>query len=252
MHKVLPFVLVVAALTALSVNAAPQKEQPLSVKLENPVSDYHLSGNGMVNTLARVAQHFELPVGIEWVRNGETLRSFNLEWKASTIRGILSSVVDRYPGYVWKLQDGVVHVFRSDLVAEKGNFLNLTVPNRFKASREAGGFINWRLRFAVQNLVSPRRLPPGAGVGGSYATGTREKPITLDLQGLTIRQALDKLVSVSEHKVWVVTFSGAGRTPAGFLRTETLWHPTPFPDGDQPMWDFLSWQEFVRISASLR
>ena len=50
---------------------------------------------------------------------------------------------------------------------------------------------------------------------------------------------------VSEHNLWVVTFSDPIEfTPTGFRRTETLWHPKPFPNTQQPMWDFLAWTEY--------
>ena len=82
---------------------------------------------------------------------------------------------------------------------------------------------NQQLRAVVQNIVSPRNLPPGAGEAGEYATGIQEKPITLSLHGSTVREALEKLSEVSEYKMWVVTFSDSpALTPTGFRRTETL------------------------------
>ncbi len=214
----------------------------LEAKLDVRVSEYSLSASGLADALTRVANQFRLPMGIEWVRNETALRNLNLAWKQDTVRAILSSVTRAYPGYAFRIERGVVHVFRRDLVNEKQNFLNLKVPESFEARDESGGFANQQLLYVVQNMVTPRSLPPGAGVGGDYATGMEEKPLTLQLGGVTVREALEILVEASEHKVWVVTFSdGSTLTSTGFLRTETLWHPTPFPDRDQPMWDFLAW-----------
>ena len=105
----------------------------------------------------------------------------------------------------------------------------------------------------MQNLVSPRKLAAGTGEGGSYTSGNvTEAPLTLSLRGLTVRQAMEKFVEVSERKVWIVTFAeGLAKTPTGFYRTETLWHPRPFPDRDQPMWDFLAWGEYTEIHKTL-
>lgn len=220
-------------------------------KLESKVHQYTLSGDGMMNALAKIAEQFEIPMGIEWVEDGQTRRVLNLAWKSNTVRGILNAVVSSYPGYSWKVQDGVVHVFRRDLVNDRGNFLNLKVPNWFEAHNRVGGMISQELQLALENIVSPRKLPPGGGIGGSYATDLEEKPLTLMLRGLTAREALDKLVDASEHKIWVATFSGpSDRTPTGFCRTETLWHRKPFPDRDQPVWDFLTWTGFVKMLTS--
>ncbi|HVA02030.1 MAG TPA: hypothetical protein VMV34_10275 [Terriglobia bacterium] len=244
-------VLLLAVSLLTAANAAAQSgTTELQARLDAPVSQYSLSGNGIADALAKIAKQFELPMGIEWVKDKEALRSFSRTWSNETVRHVLRSIVDAYPGYAFRVDRGVVHVFRRDLANDSHNFLNLKVPEFFEVRQEVGGFANVQLREVVQNIVSPRNLPPGAGVGGSYATGIDEKPLTLTLRGLTVREALDKLVDASEHKIWIVTFSDApGRTPTGFRRTETLWHPTPFPDKDQPMWDFLTWQEYMLISA---
>lgn len=216
----------------------------LQVKLDVPVNQYSLSANGLADALIRTAKQFQLPMGIEWVKDKEALRALNLTWKGDTVGAILHSIVKEYPGYSLRVEHGVVHVFRRDLVNYSHNFLNLKVPGFLDAREEIGGITNQRLRSAVQNIVSPRNLPPGAGEAGDYATGIDEKPLTLMLRNGTIREALEKLADASEHKVWVVTFSDSpGLTPTGFRRTETLWHPAPFPDRDQPMWDFLAWGE---------
>lgn len=154
-------------------------------------------------------------------------------------------MIKRYPPYTFRVENSVVHVFRPDLIDDSHNFLNLKVPGSFAVRQEAGGFANVKLREAVQNVVSPLKLPPGAGVGGDYATGLEDRPPTLALGGLTVREALDKLADASEHKMWVATFADSSElTPTGFRRTETLWHPTPFPEHDQPMWDFLAWEQY--------
>jgi len=217
----------------------------LHARLSARVVQYNLSASSLADALLTTAKRFELPMGLEWVKEKETLGRVSLAWRGETVQAILDSIVKHYPGYSLQVEGGAIHVFRADLRDDRGNFLNLRVPDYFDVRQEWGGVINQRLQSVVQNIVSPRNLPPGAGEGFEYATGMHEKPLTLTLQGLTIREALEKLAGSSEHKMWVVTFSGgAGLTPTGFRRTETLWHPTPFPDRDQPMWDFLAWEQY--------
>lgn len=232
-------------LTSVSVLGQPEAEQ-LQAKLDTSVSRYTLSANGLADALMRTAKEFHLPMGIEWVKDKETLRSLSHTWKGETLRAILHSIVKEYPAYTLQVEHGLVHLFRRDLLNDGQNFLNLKVPDFFEVRDEIGGITNQRLKSVVQNMVSPRYLPPGAGEGGDCATGIDEKPLLLTLRGLTIREALDKLAEASGHKMWIVTFSdGPGLTPTGFRRTETIWHPTPFPDSGQPMWDFLAWQQYL-------
>lgn len=230
---------------------AQRENTELDAKLAAPVSQYSLSANGLADALANTAKEFQLPIGIEWVKDKEALRDLRLTWKGVSVERIISTVVKEYPGYCYRVENGVVHVFRRDLVSDSHNFLNLKVPDSFEIREEIGGIANQRLQRQVQEIVSPRNLPSGAGEGGSYASGLEQHPLTLALRGANVREALEKLVDASEHKMWVVTFSDSSvLTPTGFRRTETLWHPTPFPDRDQPMWDFLAWEEYPPGSSA--
>lgn len=244
--------LLVALLSSTSVSLPMQPgATELQARLDARVSQYNLSANGLADALAKTAKKFQLPIGIEWVRDKQALQGLSRTWKDDTVRQVLGSIVEAYPGYAFRVEDGVVHVFRRDLVNDSHSFLNLKVPDFFEVRQEAAGFANVRLRSVVQNIVSPRNLPPGAGEGGSYASGNvPEKPVTLTLRGATVREALEKMAAVSERNIWVVTFSDTpGLTPTGFRRTETLWHPAPFPDTEQPMWDFLAWGEYAPEST---
>lgn len=236
--------------TPATMPAQPESAD-LRAKLDVRLAQYSLSATGLVDALAKTSKQFELPLGIEWVKGKDTLRSFSRTWKDETVRRILNSIVEAYPGYAFQVENGVVHVFRRDLSNDSHNFLNLKVPDFFEVRQEAAGFTNLQLRSVMQNMVSPRNLPPGAGEASEYATGVHERPITLNLRGLTVREALEKLVEISEHNIWVVTFSDTpALTPTGFRRTETLWHPAPFPNTQQPMWDFLSWKEYSLLEAT--
>jgi hypothetical protein len=223
----------------------PQDEDTeLRTKLDARVTQYSVSASGLADALIKISKQFQIPMGIEWVRDKETSRGLTRTWSNETIREILRPTVKEYPGYDLRVEEGVIHVFRQDLRNESRNFLNLKIPDFFEVHQKPAGLANVELRAVVQNMISPRNLPPGTGEGGSYATGIRENSVSLTLRGSNIRKALEKLAAVSEHNIWVVTFSDTtALTPTGCLRTETLWHPTPFPNSQQPMWDFLAWGE---------
>lgn len=228
-----------------SILTRPQNGD-VQVRLDTSVAEYNLLASGFADALAKTSKHFQFPIGIEWVKDHQALRDFNRTWKGDTVRQILGSIVEAYPGYLVQIDDGCVHVFRQDLLNDRRNFLNLRLPDFFEVRNEIGGFANQKLQSVVQNIVSPRNWPPGAGEAGSYTSGNvREKPLSVDLKGATVREALERLVDASEHKMWIVTFSDTSTlTHTGFYLTETLWHPRPFPDHDQPMWDFLAWDQY--------
>lgn len=243
--------LAVMLFTPAKMPARPEGTE-LRAKLDARVTQYSLSATGLADALARTSKQFQVPMGIEWVKDKQALQGFSRTWKGETVRHVLSSIVAAYPGYGFTVEDGVVHVFRRDLLEDTHNFLNLKVPDFFEVRQQPAGLANVELRTVVQNTVSPRNLPPGAGEAGSYATGIPEKPLTVSLRGLTVREALEKLAAASEHNIWVATFSDTSEfTPTGFRRTETLWHPAPFPNTQQPMWDFIAWREYRSASPPL-
>lgn len=246
------FIFAVMLFAGAKIPAQPNISE-LQAKLDARVTQYDLEANGLADALAGVSKQFQIPLGIEWVKDKDTLRSFNHTWNDETVREVLRSIVEAYPGYDIQVEDGVVHAFRQDLLNDSRNVLSLKVPDFFEVRQEPAGFTNVRLRNVMQNIVSPRDVPPGAGEAGSYTSGNvTEKPLTITLHGLTVREALEKLVAVSERKIWIATFSDTSElTPTGFRRTETLCHPTPVPNTEQqPMWDFLSWEEYSLVSAS--
>src|SRR6266446_3848474 len=251
-HHMRRFFLLIALFVPTASVAVQNAGTELRTKLDVRVAEYALSANGLADALAKTSQRFELPMGIEWLKDKQTVMRLSRTWTDETVGRILRSIVDAYPGYSFRVEDGVVHVFRQDLLNDHHNFLNLKLPSFLEVPREAGGLINQALRSVVQNTVSPRNLPPGTGEAGSYATGLAEKPLSLELRGVSVREALQKLAEASEHKMWVVTFAeGLTMTPTGFYRTETLWHPRPFPDRDQPMWDSLAWAEYAEMHKTL-
>jgi len=233
-----------------AVAPAQDQSRDLRAQLDAPCLIYTLSARGLADAVMRVSKEFRLPAGIEWVRDKRSFKPLQRTWNSETPRQILSSIVRAYPGYALVVGDSVIHVFRRDLLADKGNFLNLKVPDSFTVHRQRGGLANMRLRRVVQNMIAASPSPPGAGEAFEYATGIHEKPLTLSLAGLTIREALDRLSSASEHNIWVVTFSDDPESvPSGFRRTLTLWHPTPLPISQQPVWDFLAWAEPLPTSS---
>lgn len=239
MSKALPLLL--ALFSAAGAPAQPRATK-LHARLQARVAKYTLSATNLADALVKTSGRFRVPMGIEWVRDKQTARGVNRTWNSRTVLQILRSIVDEYPGYELRLDNGVVHVFRGGLPEDRSNFLNLKVPDSFTVRHEAVGPANERLLSVVRSIVSPPKPAGARGEGFEYATGIAEKPLTLPLRGATVREALEKFAASSEREIWIVTFSSPRElTPAGFRRAETLWRRGPVPDAQQPIWDLLAW-----------
>ena len=101
------------------------------------------------------------------------------------------------------IRDGIVHVFASDLISDRRNFLNLLVPI-FKAKKESLIGVNYHLAQRIKLL-----LHPSPGFGGGYGgVGLKNdfavRNITFAGRNLTIRQFLSKTVALQGNALWVV------------------------------------------------
>jgi len=70
--------------SSAGVRAQAQSTE-LQAKLDARVSQYSLSANGLADSILRIAKQFELPVGVEWLKDKEALHDLKLTWKDDTV-----------------------------------------------------------------------------------------------------------------------------------------------------------------------
>lgn len=220
-----------------------------SEKLDRSADGYELSAASLPDAIISASAHFQVPVGIEWTPSARTLSPFHQSWKNKTVNEVFHDIVSAYPDYAVKTDNGRVHVYSRGFERDPSNFLNIKIPDSFAIRHETIALANADLLTLIQSVVSPHPARAGGGIGSSIASGNlHEQPLDLVTRGLTVRDALDKLVGISERKVWVATFeNSAALTSTGFHRTETLWHLSPSVNRDEPVWDLLEWDTAKRV-----
>jgi len=98
--------------------------QALQGKLHARVGSYSLSADNFLQALTKTASQFEIPMGIEWVREPQTMRPVNLTWKQATPYKIIRTLVNNQPGYELEVRGLVVHVYpHGSLVLTVGDLL---------------------------------------------------------------------------------------------------------------------------------
>lgn len=78
---------------------AGSQSTELQAKLNIQITTYTLSANNLADALTRASKQFRLPMGVEWVRDGQALRSLNRTWNGETVGQVLRSILEGYPGY---------------------------------------------------------------------------------------------------------------------------------------------------------
>lgn len=240
--------LLLTMLIALRATPAtlPREDEGLQHKLGKLVEGYALSEKTFPVALIRVAQDFEIPMGLEWIRLPSDPTEIKRTWHNATVGQIIGSIVKGRAGYDLTVKDGVVHVFYDGATADKRNFLNIKIED-FRSKDEYVAASKQRLHEIVRRIV----FPPPPPVPGRQYTEIRqvvvsggEHKTTFEVLNGTVREVLDKMALATDGKIWVVTFDEkAGLTPTGFRRTiSSLWNAYSLPDRYQPAWDFV----FVR------
>jgi hypothetical protein len=212
--------------------------QAIQGKLHATVKTYSLSADNFLQALTKTASQFEIPMGIEWVREPQTMRPFNRTWKQATPYKIIRTLVNTQPGYEFEVRGSVVHVHPHGSLGDPHDFLNLNIK-RFVVKDEYVASASYRLRQIVREASMP---PSGSGTAASITSGAGDKPVTLDLQNVKVRKILDALSLASGLKMWVVTYpQDTTLTQTGFRRTGVAHTDATVPDSEQPAWQFWQW-----------
>lgn len=221
--------------------AAEQSVPNLDVKLHTRVETYTLDADNFFDALMKIAKEFQIPMGIQWSETDDTMKKVSLSCANVDTEQILRKLVDLQQGYSLDVSNGVVHVFPEWARRSRQDFVNLKI-REFVVRDQIPGLANRHLRDLVKLTVSPPPPPSGKPNGSGFSMGAEvgERNISLHLQNVIARDALDAIALASTWKVWVVTFTNGPLTPTGFRPTRTIWIPS-FPPNEQPVWDSLHW-----------
>jgi hypothetical protein len=116
----IPAALVVILLLATTVSA-----QDLALRLAQP-ADYQPTATTRLQQLIEVAQHYRIPMGIEWVQNTKTENVPPPEpVKHQTVNDLIAALLQHAPGYVAQQRDGVLQIAKTDFLESPENYLNL-------------------------------------------------------------------------------------------------------------------------------
>jgi hypothetical protein len=243
-HFRLPAVLFLSV-AAVIVAARPSSGDRLGQKLSTNVRDYSLAAENFADAFAKVATRFHIPIGVAWIDTRKAESKQDLFWKNSTVESIIQAIAETQPGYEVRTVHGVVHVYPK-LIPHQQDFLTINVPD-FKAEDEPLEIVQNRLRDLVKLTVSPTPMHLGiGGTAGSQFSNAGEPKIHFHLTNATVEDVLDRLVTDSARKIWVVTFANdLTLTPTGFRRTLSLWGQSRLPASEQPVWDMFHWGESI-------
>ncbi len=177
--------------------------QTLEERLSLRVEAFDSESKSTPVRLVEVAQQFNIPMGIEWSDDLQAKAPSPVHIRNTTVGNLLRQILTEQPGYEFRLDDGVVHIFATHLLDDPHNFLNIRL-REFSLKKANMGAARFYLWGAIISHLHPR-----GGFGGGWGGYSRYKDfdvekITFSCRDLTVRQALSKIVEVEGNALWVV------------------------------------------------
>ena len=205
----------VVLLLATSLNA-----QDLAAQLSQPAT-YQPKATTTLQQLIEVAQHYRIPMGIEWIRETKAEPVAQPELvKGTTVNDLIVAILQNSPGYLAQQRDGVLQIANTDFLDSPENFLDL----RLSEFRTQNANV-----FDAESLLRIHillKLHPGRGFGGGYGYGTPrddgfDKPnLTFAGNDLKVREILNKIAAGNGNALWVVLFDPSQKMPGRSFRAQ--------------------------------
>lgn len=181
--------------------------QTLESKLAQQVELFNSEKTSPLEQLIEVAQKFQIPIGIECEKSFQEKTDAPIHLKHTTLQEVFRVILSQHPGYEFKLNDGVVHIFSVALVNDERNFLNLKIPHIQVEDRLLYA-AQYTLRAKIE--VSLGRRLSGVRAKG-YISGWNScfdrLQVNFSEKNLTVRQILNVIAVKQTNILWVVCFN---------------------------------------------
>ena len=205
----------VVLLLATSLNA-----QDLETRLSQP-ADYQPKATTTLQQLIEVAQHYRIPMGIEWIQETKTdAVSLPEPVKPRTVNDLINVILQQSHGYIAQQSDGVLQIAKTDFVDRPENLLNL----RFSEFHlQDANVLDAEARLRMYIFM---KLNPGRGYGGGYGYGVPrddgfdKSNLTFAGNDLKVREILNKIVAGNGNALWVVLFSPSEKISGTSFRAQ--------------------------------
>jgi len=200
-------------------------------------ADFIPTASSTKDQLIQLAQHYRIPMGVEWVVPSDEIRLSAPLTAQPTVMEMVNSILEQVPNYKVEIKDGVANIASRSISEDPYNFLNLRIPE-FKVEKENVYGAEFRLRLGIDMTLHPERYQ--YGWNGGYGHGPDPdskfelKNITFSGENLTVRDILNRIVAMNGNALWVVELA-----PAHMMKGEPFFAQFASEDNDQT--DFF-WQ----------
>jgi hypothetical protein len=228
----------------ITLAAGGTSAQELEARLTQR-ADFIPAEGTMREQLIQVAQHYKIPMGIEWVLQPKEKQVKLGVREAPTVMALLELILQSAPEYSLTVRRGVVSVSNSRYTVDSRNFLNIRI-DEFSLKKANVFDAEAELRFKIRATLHPELYANGMNGGYGYGVpdenGFDVKTISFSGEDLTVRDILDRIVSANGNSLWMVNI-----VPSRMMKDEPffaqfdndepasfIWRILPFRKSTQP------------------
>jgi hypothetical protein len=214
--------------------------QDLETKLAQR-ADFVPAAGSVREQLIQVAQHYKIPMGIEWVPSPEEKQVKLVLGEAPTVRVLLDAIFQASPDYSFIIRQGVVNVSDSRYAVDSRNFLNLRI-GEFNLEKANVYGAEFELRHKIRATLQPERFAGGSNGGYGHGipdeSGLDVRNISFSGKDLKVRDILNRIVSANGNALWVVNL-----VPSRMKKSEPFFAQVDANEETDFSWNIISFNK---------
>lgn len=234
----LPFVSATRDKSKVSVaqnTKADANKHGLEFKLRQK-AEFIPSDRPPLQQLTEVAQHYRLPMGIEWLEQTKDspIPPLSLGSEA-TVQDLIGAIVARAPIHFMVVEKEIIHISPASTSDDPQNVLDIRVEE-FEVDKKNLFDVEEKLWWAVEIALHPEEFKDGYMGGYGFAPDDifAIPNITFSGDNLTVREILDRIAKANGNALWVAQVKDL--TPKG----ETMEKATDVVEEEKKLyWKFV-------------
>ena len=209
---------VVSLLIVTQTLAAPKPGPSLGMTnqalIDGSINNLDLKASNIHLMLSRLSAETKIPIGLEVSPNDNLSidRNMKLQIQKGTLRIALDLIVKQNPLYTWKIQDGVVNVFPTDV--NRDHLISAVLETKLQRFAVQPGMSRFLLRQTVtarpevKSVLDQENVHPENQSFMSRDFDSLGRNFSLELTNVSVIELLNRVIRDSPTKYWIVLRQG--------------------------------------------
>lgn len=223
-----------------------------SLGLNKPMDT--ISAENLGGALLRFSSDWEIPTGIVWRVNPETLRPVRLTLQNASGKEVLRELLADFPEYYVRESQKYLWISPHNEEGDSASFLNLRIDH-FEATNAALGLAWAKLRQKISREVKRARSPSPSrrgGIGSSIGVGLNDRKVNVDASDVPVAEILGMLAVSAGETSFIVTYpQDVSYTATGYRKTINFLGREIPSDEQQPSILFLPWEAIPKLISEI-